>query len=254
EVIQKMYQLFLEKDLDLIEINPLAINSDGEAMALDGKIIANDQALGRHSELATLGTQSNSNQQKLQSEQLKELNWTDTKGNIGILCNSTCLAATTLDLIYQAKGNPASCLIVDGFASLDLQTTVSGVQQLQNALQQIISLEGIKVVLVNILSSTEASAEIADAIANYLLARVGETPFLQGVNRVKTPIITSHTQNGTGTLERSSPPLTKLPHFVIRIVGAKMDFTKEGLAAIPVHWIEDLDEAVDKAISLSLSK
>lgn len=254
EVIQKMYQLFLEKDLDLIEINPLAINSDGEAMALDGKIIANDTALGRHSELAKLGTHSNSNHDQLQSEQLKELNWTDTKGNIGILCNSTCLAATTLDLIYQAKGKPASCLIVDGFASLDLQTTASGVQQLQNALQQIISLEGIKVVLVNILSSTEASEEIAEAIANYLLARVGETPFLQGVNRVKTPIITSHTQNGTGTLERSSPPLTKLPHFVIRIVGAKMDFTKEGLAAIPVHWIEDLDQAVDKAISLSLSK
>jgi hypothetical protein len=38
---------------------------------------------------------------------------------------------------------------------------------------------------------------------------------------------------------------------VIRIVGGKMEFTKEGLAAIPVHWIEDLDEAVDKAISLS---
>lgn len=254
EVIQKMYQLFLEKDLDLIEINPLAINSNGEAMALDGKIIANDTALGRHSELAKLGTHSNSNHDQLQSEQLKELNWTDTKGNIGILCNSTCLAATTLDLIYQAKGKPASCLIVDGFASLDLQTNASGVQQLQNALQQIISLEGIKVVLVNILSSTEASEEIAEAIANYLLARVGETPFLQGVNWVKTPTITSHTKNGTGTLERSSPPSTKLPHFVIRIVGAKMDFTKEGLAAIPVHWIEDLDQAVDKAISLSLSK
>lgn len=259
EVIQKMYQLFIEKDLDLIEINPLAISSNGEAMALDGKITANDQALGRHSELATLGTQTrNGNHSKLHLEQLKELNWTDTTGNIGILCNSTCLAATTLDLIYQAKGKPASCLIVDGFASLDLQTNASGVQQLQDALQQIISLEDIKVVLVNILSSTEASAEIAEAIANYLLARVGETPFLQEVNRVKTPNLTSHTKKeylkGTGTLERSSPPSTKLPHFVIRIVGAKMDFTKEGLAAIPVHWIEDLDQAVDKAISLSLSK
>lgn len=257
EIMQKMYQLFMEKDLDLIEINPLAISSNGEAMALDGKITANDKALGRHSELATLGTQNrNGSHTELHSEQLKELNWTDTKGNIGILCNSTCLAATTLDLIYQAKGKPASCLIVDGFASLDLQTTASGVQQLQDALQQISSLEGIKVVLVNILSSTEASEEIAEVLANYLLARAGETPFLNQVNWAKTPTITSHPKehhNRRGTLERSSPPLNN-PHFVIRIVGGKMDFTKEGLAAIPVHWIEDLDEAVEKAISLALVK
>jgi succinyl-CoA synthetase beta subunit len=259
EIIEKMYQLFVEKDLDLIEINPLAINSRGEVMALDGKITANDKALGRHSELATFGTQTrNGNHSPGASEQLTELNWTDTEGNIGILCNSTCLAATTLDLIYQAKGKPASCLIVDGFACLDLQTTASGVQQLQDALQQIVSTEGIKVILVNILSSTEASAEVAEAIANYLLARAGETPFLNGVNWVKTPTITSHSpqehHNGIRTLEtleRSSPPSTRFPHFVIRIVGGKMDFTKEGLAAIPVHWIEDLDEAVEKAISLS---
>jgi succinyl-CoA synthetase beta subunit len=261
EIIQKMYQLFIAKDLDLIEINPLAISSRGDVMALDGKITANDKALGRHTELAALGIQThNGNHCEPKSEQLTELNWTDTEGNIGILCNSTCLAATTLDLIYQAKGKPASCLIVDGFASLDLQTHASGVQQLQDALQQIVALEGIKVVLVNILSSTDASEEVAEAIANYLLSRAGETPFLNGVNWLKTPSITSHSpqehHNGSGTgtletLERSPAPLTRFPHFVIRIVGGKMDFTKEGLAAIPVHWIEDLDEAVAKAISLS---
>lgn len=258
EIVQKMYQLFVEKDLDLIEINPLAVSSRGEVMALDGKITANDKALGRHSELATFDTHHNGNNAEAKSEQLTELNWTDTEGDIGILCNSTCLAATTLDLIYQAKGKPASCLIVDGFASLDLQTTASGVQQLQDALQQIVSIEGIKVILVNILSSTEASEDVAEAIANYLLARAGETPFLNKVNWVEKPTISSHSSqehyNGTGTLEtleRSSPPMTRFPHFVIRIVGGKMDFTKEGLAAIPVHWIEDLDQAVEKAIALS---
>ncbi len=258
EIVQKMYQLFVEKDLDLIEINPLAINSRGEVMALDGKITANDKALGRHSELAIFDTQPNNGKNEPKSEQLTELNWTDTEGNIGILCNSTCLAATTLDLIYQAKGKPASCLIVDGCASLDLQTTASGVQQLQDALQQIVSIEGIKVILVNILSSPEASEDVAEAIANYLLARAGETPFLNKVNWVEKPTITSHSSqehyNGAGTLEtleRSSPPMTRFPHFVIRIVGGKMDFTKEGLAAIPVHWIEDLDQAVEKAIALS---
>ena len=257
-IIQKMYQLFVQKDLDLIEINPLAISSTGEAMALDGKISANDYAIGRHGELATLGTMtSNRKDQSQTKSQLTELNWTDTEGNIGILCNSSCLAATTLDLIYQAKGKPASCLIVDGYASWDVQASASGVQQLQEALQQIASTEGIKVVLVNILSSTEASEEVAEAIATYLLARVGETAMLNGVDWVEKPTITSHLPqrlNGTGTLERSSASLTGFPQFVIRLVGEKLDFTKEGWAAIPVHWIEDLDEAVACAISLSKSQ
>ena len=257
-IIQKMYQLFVQKDLDLIEINPLAINSTGEAMALDGKISANDYAIGRHGELATLGTMTrNPKDQSQTKSQLTELNWTDTEGNIGILCNSSCLAATTLDLIYQAKGKPASCLIVDGYASWDVQASASGVQQLQEALQQIASTEGIKVVLVNILSSTEASEEVAEAIATYLLATVGETAMLNGVDWVEKPTITSHLPqrlNGTGTLERSSASLTGFPQFVIRLVGEKLDFTKEGWAAIPVHWIEDLDEAVACAISLSKSQ
>lgn len=251
-IIKKMYQLFLEKDLDLIEINPLAINSGGEVMALDGKISANDLAMGRHSELVTLGipthTNGNGKSPKIEPEKLTELNWTDTEGNIGILCNSTCLAATTLDLIYQAKSKPASCLIVDGYGSWDMQTKAHGVKQLQEALQQIVATEGIKVVLVNILSSAEASAEVAEAIATYLLNRAGEVSW-------DKPTTISHSlqehHNGTKTLERSSAHLTKLPHFVIRIVGGKMDFTKEALAAIPVHWIEDLDLAVAKAISLS---
>lgn len=257
-IIQKMYQLFVQKDLDLIEINPLAISSTGEAMALDGKISANDYAIGRHGELATLGTMTRNRKDQPQTKsQLTELNWTDTEGNIGILCNSTCLAATTLDLIYQAKGKPASCLIVDGYASWDVQASASGVQQLQEALQQIASTEGIKVVLVNILSSTEASEEVAEAIATYLLARVGETAMLNGVEWVEKPTITSHLPqrlNRTGTLERSSASLTGFPQFVIRLVGEKLDFTKEGWAAIPVHWIEDLDEAVACAISLSKSQ
>lgn len=256
-IIQKMYQLFLQKDLDLIEINPLAISSTGEVMALDGKITANDCAIGRHGELASLGTMTYKGKHgKQKSEQLTELNWTDTEGNIGILSNSACLAATTLDLIYQAKGKPASCLIVEGYASWDVQTTASGVQQLQNALQQLASKEGIKVVLVNILTNTEASEEVAEAIATYLLARAGESQVLTGVDWVERPLTTTHSfqerPNSTGTLERYSA--TQFPQFVIRIVGGKLDFTKEGLAAIPVHWIEDLDEAVAKAIFLAKSE
>jgi succinyl-CoA synthetase beta subunit len=259
-IIQKMYQLFIQKDLDIVEINPLGISATGEVMALDGKITANDSALGRHRELATLAsplTDSHTNQ-PLVTNRLTELNWTDTEGNIGILCNSTCLAATTLDLIYRAKGKPASCLIVDGFASWDLQSVSSPVQQLQGALQQMIEARDIEVVLVNILSSPSASVEVADVIANCLLSQVEERPVSQAADPVETPKSLGwrsqrEQSNSTQTLNRLSGAQKTLPHFVIRVVGGKFDSAKERLAAIPVHWMDDLDEAVTQAVSLTKS-
>lgn len=261
EIIQKMYHLFVQKDLDLVEINPLGTSSTGEVMALDGKINANDNALGRHSELVTLGvTRANGDtDSQLPSSQLTELNWTDGEGNIGIVCNDTCLAAATLDLVYQANGKPASCLIVDGYASWDVQSVSSPIQQLQNALQHIITkADDIKVVLVNILSSSAASEEVAEVIANYLLSQVGETPVLGAAEwpvRATGATSSSHRErsNGTLTADRHSVALTQLPHFVIRIVGGNFDSVKEGLAGISVHWMDNLEEAVAKAISLTKS-
>jgi succinyl-CoA synthetase beta subunit len=226
-------------------------------MALDGKITANDNALGRHSELTTLvSTSSNgdTDQQPL-ARQVTELNWTDGEGNIGILCNSTCLAATTLDLIYQAKGKPATCLIVDGYASWDLQSVSSPVQQLQDALEQLTQADDIKVVLVNILSSPAASEEVAEIITNHLLSQVGQAPVRSGIDQTETSTgATSHfsraQSNGTSTLERQPASVSRLPHFVIRVVGGKFDKVKESLTDISVHWIDNLDKAVAKATSL----
>lgn len=261
EIIQKMYHLFVQKDLDLVEINPLGISTTGEVMALDGKINANDNALGRHSELVSLGATSANGDtgSNLPTSQLTELNWTDGEGNIGIVCNDTCLAAATLDLVYQSNGKPASCLIVDGYASWDLQSVSSPIQQLQNALQHIITkADDIKVVLVNILSSSAASEEVAEVIANYLLSQVGETPVLDAAEwavRATGATSSSHREqsNSTITANRHSAAITQLPHFVIRIVGGKFDSVKQGLTGISVHWMDNLEEAVAKAISLTTS-
>lgn len=261
EIIQKMYHLFVQKDLDLVEINPLGISATGEVMALDGKINANDNALGRHSELVSLGATSANGDtgSNLPTSQLTELNWTDGEGNIGIVCNDTCLAAATLDLVYQSNGKPASCLIVDGYASWDLQSVSSPIQQLQNALQHIITkADDIKVVLVNILSSSAASEEVAEVIANYLLSQVGETPVLDAAEwavRATGATSSSHREQSNSTIaaNRHSTALTQLPHFVIRIVGGKFDSVKQGLTGISVHWMDNLEEAVAKAISLTTS-
>jgi succinyl-CoA synthetase beta subunit len=251
-IIQKMYHLFIQQDLDVVEINPLGINSTGELMALDGKIAANDNALGRHAELATLA----SSMPESYRNRLPNLNWTDTEGNIGILCNDTCLAAATLDLVYQSQGKPARCLVLDGYANWDMHIASSPVQQLPSALKQVTEAKGIKVILVNILTSTAASEQVAQDIVNYLLAKVGEAPVLKAADWEESSMgVTSRSRreqsNATYTLPKQPVSLTQLPQFVIRIVGGKFDSAKERLAAIPVHWMDNLDEAVARAISLA---
>jgi succinyl-CoA synthetase beta subunit len=55
-IVEAMYKLFIQKDLDMVEINPLGVSPQGEVMALDGKVIVNDAALGRHPDLALLAS------------------------------------------------------------------------------------------------------------------------------------------------------------------------------------------------------
>ena len=261
-IIQKMYQLFVHKDLDLVEINPLGISSSGEVMALDGKISVNDSALGRHAEFMRLTSTlaDNTTEPQLRSCSFTELNWMDTEGNIGILCNDSCLAAATLDLVYRAQGKPANCLIVGGYASWDAWSVSSPVQQLQSALRQLTNRKGIKVVLVNILSSFAASEQVVEVISNFLLSHGEEKAVLSAAERTERSTgvlsrIRRERSNGNGirSLERSAAAVSRLPHIVIRVVGGNLDSAKERLAAFPVHWIDNLDEAIVQAISLAQS-
>ena len=97
-IVEKMYDLFIHKDLDLIEINPLGVSADGELMALDGKITVNDNALERHPSLVALGKSKNQIHSLDPSQEIDEITFTppepqqfdglDKKGNIGIICNS----------------------------------------------------------------------------------------------------------------------------------------------------------------------
>ena len=257
-----MYQLFVQKDLDLIEINPLGISAAGEAMALDGKITVNDFALGRHSELTDFAL-SNDNgngnaRQLLPRSKLTELNWTETGGNIGIICNSNCLAATTLDLVYKAEGRPAKCLIVEDYASWDKPSLFSPVQQLQTALELLWETKGLQVIIINIVSNSTASEEVAEVIANCLLALVEDKPSLsrEEEEQVIANVMASSRRKSSKTnssTKRKQKSLTQIPQFVIRLVGGNCQSAQKRLADIPVHWTDELEQTVEKAISLAES-
>jgi succinyl-CoA synthetase beta subunit len=132
------------------------------------------------------------------------------------------------------------------------------VQQLQSALRQLTNGKGIKVVLVNILSSLAASEQVVEVIANFLLSHGEEKAVLSAAERTErsTGVLSRirrdrSSGNGVRSLERSSASVTRLPHIVIRVVGGNLDSAKERLVAFPVHWIDNLDEAIVQAISLA---
>ena len=162
QIVEKMYRLFVTQDLDLIEINPLGINTQGELMALDGKITVNDSALSRHPKIAAFNfSQKSSSTPPSSLSQLdvknasqvsvKWLNWQNDQGQIAIVCNSFDLALLTWDLICQRKKHPA-CAVTIVNHSLNQPTAINSYgEQLELILNQLISMPKIKVILLYII-------------------------------------------------------------------------------------------------------
>ncbi|MGK7874084.1 MAG: ATP-grasp domain-containing protein [Xenococcaceae cyanobacterium] len=267
-IIEKMYHLFIEKDLDLVEINPLGISADGELMALDGKITVNDNALGRHPDIVLLSApkKMHSEYSPLELEQSlsplsgkppepRWLDGIDEKGNVGIICNSLGLALATWDLISQGKGKPSCCLVVGESGNSLLLPNSSLAQQLEEALDRMGKVKGLKIVLVNILGSPETTETVAQAIADYLQPQIEPASIQKGEERIQraTGSVSSVQKHSPKSRSSKQRPVNQL-QFVLRLVGGEIDPIKESLAAMSVHWTDNLEKAVSLTISLAKSK
>ncbi|MDE5086197.1 MAG: succinate--CoA ligase subunit beta, partial [Trichodesmium sp. St16_bin2-tuft] len=190
-IVEKMYQLFLEKDLDLIEINPLGISPRGEIMALDGKVSVNDYALGRHPDLVSIVGKNISNNYEIKQKEVKEiddssllgigningdsneriipdyrLKFTELQGNIAIVCNGEGLTMATVDLVVQAQGKPANFLNIKLGDYLEVKDSLRS--QMFAALDLVSQKENVKVVLINFIGIVETSDELITIVYEYL--------------------------------------------------------------------------------------
>ncbi len=139
-IMRGMYQIFIEKDASQIEINPLVETENDNLLALDAKIIFDDNALSGHSDILALRDR--------EQEDIKEnkaqgfgLNYITLSGNIGCMVNGAGLAMATMDLVKLKGGEPANFLDVGG------EATASRVTE---AFKIILSDEHVKAILVNI--------------------------------------------------------------------------------------------------------
>lgn len=139
-IISNLYRLFVDKDCSLVEINPLVINSDGAAIALDAKINFDDNGLFRHPEIEKLRDPNEENQLELEAKK-NHLNYIKLDGNVGCLVNGAGLAMATMDLIKLAGAAPANFLDVGGSANEEM---------IQNGFSLLLSDPDVQAVFINI--------------------------------------------------------------------------------------------------------
>ena len=114
-LMKHLYDLFFEKDCDLIEINPLVLTDDSEVMAADSKITVDSNAAFRQKDLKAEEDTTQQNYKERIAHTF-DLNYIYIGGNIGCLVNGAGLAMSTMDIIKQHGGNPANFLDVGGSA------------------------------------------------------------------------------------------------------------------------------------------
>jgi succinyl-CoA synthetase beta subunit len=116
DIIMNLYRFFVEKDCSHAEINPLVVTGQDTLVALDAKVIFDDNALFRHPEIGGLRDAFQEDALEVKASAYK-LNYIKLKGNVGCMVNGAGLAMATMDLIKAAGGEPANFLDVGGGAT-----------------------------------------------------------------------------------------------------------------------------------------
>lgn len=154
DLMQKMGKLFIEKNCDLVEINPLVVDGDGHVVALDAKVLLDDNALFRHPELEALRDMDSEDADEL-SAKADGLSFIRLEGSIGCMVNGAGLAMATMDTIKHVGGAPANFLDVGGSSSPE---------KVVSAFKLILTDPEVKVILVNIFGGITRCDDIAKGI------------------------------------------------------------------------------------------
>ena len=147
-------KLFEDKDLALIEINPLVITDQGNLHCLDAKVGADDNAMYRQKQLAEMRDLSQEDEREAHAAEW-DLNYVALDGNIGCMVNGAGLAMGTMDIIKHHGGQPANFLDVGGGATKE---------RVAEAFKIILSDDTVKAVLVNIFGGIVRCDMIAEGI------------------------------------------------------------------------------------------
>ena len=152
----KLYNAFIESDASLLEINPVLKTSDNKILAVDSKMVLDDNSIIRHKNYEALRDLSEENPVETEAKEVG-LNYVDLDGNIGCMVNGAGLAMATMDLIKQSGGEPANFLDVGGTADA---------KRVEVAFNLILRDPKVKAVLVNIFGGIVRCDRVANGIVD----------------------------------------------------------------------------------------
>ena len=221
--IQKLYQIFMEKDMTQIEINPLSETSDHQVMCMDAKFGFDDNADFRQKEIFSWRDESQEDADEVKAATLG-LNFIKLDGDIGCLVNGAGLAMATMDIIKLNGGSPANFLDVGGGATPEA---------IKSAFDLITSDPKVSAIFVNIFGGIVRCDAIAQGLINVVQQMNLKLPIvcrLQGTNMEKAAELVSQ-----ATLHREQDA----------------DTSQVNNSGLKIFSITDLQEAAEKAVDFS---
>ncbi len=178
DALVALYEVWIEEDASLTEINPLIVTPDRQVKALDAKVSLDDNALFRHEENKDLSDKENQDPiERAASEQ--GVQYVKLDGDIGILGNGAGLVMSTLDVVAQAGGEPANFLDAGGG---------SDAEKVKQAVSLILANDAVKAVLFNIFGGITRCDEVANGLVAAFAELKPDVPFvvrLDGTNDVQ---------------------------------------------------------------------
>ena len=153
-VFVKLYEVYMNEDASMVEINPLVLTKEGNIVVLDAKVDFDDNALFRHPDIMEMEDPTQESELEVKAKQYN-LNYIKLDGNIACMVNGAGLAMATMDTIKLAGGEPANFLDVGGSANAE---------QIANAFKIILSDPNVKAIFINIFGGILRCDRLAEGI------------------------------------------------------------------------------------------
>ena len=154
KILKNMYKCFKEKDISLLEINPLVETNDHKIIAIDAKMNFDSNALFRHSDVLDMRDIYEEDESEYEASKF-DLNYIKLDGNVGCMVNGAGLAMATMDIIKINGGDPANFLDVGGAASAET---------VKNGFKIILKDKNVKSILINIFGGIVRCDRVAEGV------------------------------------------------------------------------------------------
>lgn len=251
-IFEKMYDLFVNEDLEVIEINPLGINSKGDVMALDGKIRVNDEALARHPHLLELirihsadkemlNTQSNpfDSPQKLTSFEVNK------NANLVIIANSIDSAIFSTNQVLDKKGEVNHCFILSDYLSENI------ISSFENIINYIIESPEIEIVLVNLIADTKINNKIKERLIKYY-----QDNFFSSLNIAEDRLERPTGKRIKSEIEKksNSAQIFKKVRWFLRVIDNNHNEIPTIVTDLPIEITDNLETAITEIVEIQTKK